>query len=67
MPVGNELISAVDIFSKVVIFYGHLTCSLALFMYMHAVILQCLFCHVLAYAIIANGTCLYSLVPPLAH
>ena len=32
-----------------------------------AVVLQCLFCHVLAYAITANGVCLHLLVPPLAQ
>ena len=30
----------------------------------HAVILQSLFCHALAYAITANGICLHLLVPP---
>ena len=33
----------------------------------HAMILQCLFCHALAYAITANGVCLHLLVPPLAR
>ena len=34
---------------------------------MHVVILQCLICHGLAYAITANGVCLQLLVPSLAH
>ena len=33
----------------------------------HAVILQCLFCNALAYAITANGVCLHLLVPPLTQ
>ena len=32
-----------------------------------AVILQCLFCHALGYAITANGVCLHLLAPPLAQ
>ena len=39
--------------------------SLALVMYA-AVILQCLFCRVLAYTITANDVCLHLLVSPLA-
>ena len=41
--------------------------SLALVFFVHAVTLQHLSCHALAYYITANGVCLHLLVPPLAH
>ena len=62
----------VGIFSRVVMFllniYPPQMQLVKFYMYLclHAVILQCLFCYALAYAITANGACLHLLVPPLA-
>ena len=58
---GGRIFKSYDISLK----YAHLTrldhlCT-------HAVILQCLFCHVLAYAISVYGVCLHLLVPCLAQ
>ena len=57
----------VGIFSRVVIFFLKIrpphTQLLWLYLCAHAVILQCLICHGLAYAITANGACLHLLSP----
>ena len=72
---GNELKELLKeemgMFSRVVILLWKIqpphTQSSTIYVCMHAAILQCLFCHTIAYAITVDGVCLHLLVPPLAQ